>query len=379
LGQLIGIIVGCLIGMFPLLLIDSHKAELLKRERTLDDMYEHVVTGAAEMLSAEAAMIMFVDGDQRELYTRSTASVGGFRSKIGEGIMGRVAESGRFLNIHDIRAPECRGFYSAARHDNYHGTGIVVSSVLCMPIFSYDESSQRADKIVGVLEVINKKDGSNFTEKDEDILAALCSHISTSLSFVHGEEHGFGYTLEMCERTLNTKGSRINAAQNRRVHTLHNNVMREVVRLLRADSARLLTVDAHSRELRILSSSAEPTESDELPVLCEISDPCAAGRAATSGRAVVVNADGAELDGAMSAPSMTGDRNHKELCCPIFDIHEEVIGVLQIVGTSDSAGFTEEDVRMLSCVARDLALSLEGTGSSLSRVLQKLAQQRAEE
>jgi len=192
----------------------------------------------------------------------------------------------------------------------------------------------------------------------------LASHISTSLSFVHGEEHGFEYTMEMCARTLSTKGTRINAAQNQRIHDLYGAVLREIARLLRAESAQLLTVDVQTQELRMLGSSTEATDSEELPALCTLSSACAAARAVAGRRPVVDN----------GAPAAEGRAELGVLCCPVFDSRGEVAGVLQASGR---AGFGEADVELLEGIIGDLAFSLEGTGSSLGRMLRKLTQQAA--
>merc|ERR1719401_2077462 len=141
------------------------------------------------MLNAEAAMIMLVDSETQELYSRSAAHHGDnefeVRLAMGEGIMGQVAQTGHFLNIENLKSTE---YYKPSLHDDFRGTGIAVRTALCMPIFGYDEETGQCDKVVGVVEVLNKKHGQRFTQRDEDALAALCSHIATSLSFVSGDE-----------------------------------------------------------------------------------------------------------------------------------------------------------------------------------------------
>jgi len=350
----------------------------------MDDMYEKAISGAKEMLGAEAAMIMLVDHEKQELYSRTATITGGYRglenirSPFGEGIMGRVATSGTFMNIQDLTAPENQHIYDAERHNNYRGTGIEVRSVLCMPIFGKNENSGKADRVVGVVEVLNKKKGRYFTEHDEDALAALCSHMSTSLSFVDGEEHGFDYTLEMCERFLCTKGTRINAAQNHRVKELYEAVLVEVSELVHAESVQLVSVDVDSHDCELLAEldiGSRQLEQDQVP-------PSWTSDASRMIRHFsLTSTERSSLSGSLVEEAVR-DREPKfgvggygfpaRACCPIFDSRSEVIGAIQVCRKSTVGRFSDEERQLLSDVASQVARAMESSGSSLNRVLLSL-------
>jgi len=273
-----------------------------------------------------------------------------------------VASTGHFLNIADIRAPESNEYYVPQIHDDFGGTGVRVRSVLCMPVIGYNKETGHCDKVVGVVGVMNKEGGGHFTEKDEDALAALCSHISTSLSFVHGEEHGFDETLERCARALRTKGTRINSAANQRVHDLYKLVLQEVCKLVEVDSAELLSIDSIHGQVQCLATSADDLNS--------------------SNRRSVAEADGSQpLEGmgivaqlvSQGKPYIVDDGTVlPTLCCPLFDVNREVIGAIRVIAGDASRQFTEENVRTLEKVARRVSLTMEGTGSSLNRLLSSL-------
>lgn len=357
LGQLFGITIGCLIGMFPLMFINWEGQEAVKREKTLEHMYEHVVVAVEEMLGAEAAMICVVDEDVGELHSRSAAHHGTeefeVRMKIGQGILGRVAQSGQFVNVADLRAPEGREYYDPDIHDNFRGTGIKVRSMLCMPVLSYCKESGHCDKVVGVVGVINKK-GGPFTEWDEDALAALCSHISTSLSFVHGEEHGFDEALERCSRALKTRGTRINSAANQRVHELYAQVLVEVCRIVQVDEAELLSVNNAHRDLTKLASSKDERRTSDFSADDEGNFQCS-----VASEAVVNN-----------APAMSSTT----FCYPVTDASERVIGIIRTTCGEEKI-FTEEEQEVIKSVTQRVALTMEGTGSSLTRFLRNLQEE----
>ncbi len=134
-------------------------------------MLDSVVRDVSDLLNAEATIMMMLDKESNELYTRATENIPEFRSRLDEGIMGHCATTGKFINLESVAASE---FYDENRHVNYRGTGIDIKSVLCMPVLNI---AQDEGPVMAVVEVINKKADSGFTPKDEEILAAICSHV----------------------------------------------------------------------------------------------------------------------------------------------------------------------------------------------------------
>ena len=60
-GAAIGISIGCLLGMFPLLFIDSKKAQFLKQQEELDLLFNSVFEEVSELLHAETASLWLID------------------------------------------------------------------------------------------------------------------------------------------------------------------------------------------------------------------------------------------------------------------------------------------------------------------------------
>lgn len=357
-GQLFGITAGCLIGMFPLLFMHTKDQEAARRV-TMMNMYNHAVVGVQEILSAEAAMIALVDEDD-QLVSASAAHHGkefAFRVPVGEGVWGYVAQTGQFLNIADLTAPDAKEYYRPELDGNFADTGIAVKSVLCMPILGYDEASGRCDKVLGVVGVVNKKDTSGFSERDEDALAALCAHISTSLSFAHGGEHGFQEALERLSQALRTRGVRINPAANHRVHNLYVAVMQQVCGVVKADRVELLAVDAANNEVRYLASTAD------------------AGKVSAHERSPVCDAGIVAEAVSRRRPVLRGG----QLCCPVLDSNGKAIGAVRVIALHDEErSFGEEEVHFVTSIAHRMALTMEGPGSSLGRLLLEI-QRRPEE
>ena len=56
-GCMVGIVIGCVIGMFPLLWIDPHKIDRMKREKHIETIFSDVVTEAKTLIGAESTCL----------------------------------------------------------------------------------------------------------------------------------------------------------------------------------------------------------------------------------------------------------------------------------------------------------------------------------
>lgn len=125
------------------------------------------------LLNAEASSIFEVDPDQGDLFFRlargeKVDAIRGMRLKMGEGIAGTVALTEEPLLIPDTsKDPRfCQRF-------NGH-SGFCTRSILCVPLKS-------KERLVGVLEVLNKRDPKGFDEADREVLILVGNLIGTAL------------------------------------------------------------------------------------------------------------------------------------------------------------------------------------------------------
>jgi len=124
-------------------------------------------------LNAEVSSIFEVDKVQGELFFRLARGSGAekiktLRLKIGEGIAGWVAQTEKPLICPD----PCRDARFAPQFDAR--SGYQTRSILCVPLKS-------RDRLIGVLEVLNKKGGLGFSDDDLEILIMLGNMIGPAL------------------------------------------------------------------------------------------------------------------------------------------------------------------------------------------------------
>lgn len=186
LGCMVGVVIGCLLGMFPLFFLDDSKAERLKRQRRLDELFVTAVKYIAnDVLNAESATLFVVDEKKGELWTRASKDLKkDVRLPIDSGLVGHCAVSNMQLNVDDAyKSP----FFN---REVDRATGFQTRNILCTPVVD------RNGRVTGVIEVINKHDGkggpASFTLDDERLLASMAAHVSVALDDVNSSQKVWG-------------------------------------------------------------------------------------------------------------------------------------------------------------------------------------------
>jgi phosphoserine phosphatase RsbU/P len=146
-------------------------AKALATEIKLDNLLEVIVAKAAEVMDAERATLFLYDPSRNELWSKTTQKleINEIRVPLGVGIAGTVAKTRALINIGDA--------YADSRFDPTFDkqTGYRTRSILCLPLIG------NGDTLVGVIQVLNKKNQQTFDEIDESLLAGLSDHITVAL------------------------------------------------------------------------------------------------------------------------------------------------------------------------------------------------------
>jgi len=146
-------------------------AKALASEIKLDNLLQVIVAKAAEVMDAERATLFLYDKPRNELWSKTTQKleINEIRVPLGVGIAGTVAKTRALINISDA--------YADPRFDPTFDkqTGYRTRSILCLPLIG------NGDSLVGVIQVLNKKNRQTFDEIDESLLAGLSDHITVAL------------------------------------------------------------------------------------------------------------------------------------------------------------------------------------------------------
>ncbi|XP_043800382.1 cGMP-dependent 3',5'-cyclic phosphodiesterase-like isoform X2 [Apis laboriosa] len=140
----------------------------------ISDLLREIMTEAKNLTNAERCSLFLLDPEQQDLVAKVfdgiaiDKSLEEMRIPIGQGIAGHVATSGKVLNIRN--AYEHPLFYPGIDQI----TGFRTRNILCFPI--RDE-----EKIVGVAQLCNKKNGLYFDVFDEEVATAFSIYCGISL------------------------------------------------------------------------------------------------------------------------------------------------------------------------------------------------------
>jgi sigma-B regulation protein RsbU (phosphoserine phosphatase) len=137
------------------------------------DLLIKIMETSSRIMNAEASSVILVDEEKGELFFDLALGEKGdevreIRLKIGEGIAGWVAQTGQSVKIDDAAQDE-RWSSKVARRVDYP-----TRSMLCVPLAS-------KGKIIGVLQVLNKREDVHFTDRDLQLLESIASPIAASL------------------------------------------------------------------------------------------------------------------------------------------------------------------------------------------------------
>ncbi len=170
-------------------------AQTISSHLKLDDVLRAVLSETTRVMDAEAASLVLIDEDSRELVFHSATghkadSLHRFRIPSGTGIVGHVIDSRTSLVINDAQADP--RFYKQV--DEF--TGFATRSILCVPMAS-------SNRLWGAIEILNRLDGSPFTSDDQALCEAIASQAAIAienanlhLSLVAGERlAAFGTTV----------------------------------------------------------------------------------------------------------------------------------------------------------------------------------------
>jgi HD-GYP domain-containing protein (c-di-GMP phosphodiesterase class II) len=140
---------------------DMSRLEILyetNKKTRLMDMLEQIISMTQHMLNAEAASILLFRNNTNELYFEVASGPVGralrqVKLNTQYGIAGQVVRTGKPLIVNDV-----------SRSANFHKiiddtTGFSTRSLVCAPLTVHR-------KILGVIEVLNKRDGSIFDGED---------------------------------------------------------------------------------------------------------------------------------------------------------------------------------------------------------------------
>jgi signal transduction histidine kinase len=142
----------------------------------LQDLLGLITDSAVDILEAEAGSLLLVDEATGDLVFHVTVGpvagdLVGTRLPAGTGVVGLVADQGKPVIIDDVTKDQ--RWYRGVDEE----TAFQTRAILAVPLMIQD-------KVIGVLEVINKRDGSTFSQDDVALLTTFSAQAAVAIENV---------------------------------------------------------------------------------------------------------------------------------------------------------------------------------------------------
>ena len=140
---------------------------------SLPELLAAIMDTATSLLKAETSSIMVLDTTGKQLtFEVATGAKGQDVTEMhvpaDQGIAGWVLKHGKPAVVTDVKGD--KRFY--AKID--HGSGFTTRSILALPL-------SIRDRAIGVVEIINKKGGGGFTDRDQDVASAFAAQAAVAI------------------------------------------------------------------------------------------------------------------------------------------------------------------------------------------------------
>src|SRR5210317_953256 len=147
----------------------------------LDQLLELIIETATRMMDAKASSLLLLDPKTQKLYFKVATGekkddVKQFEIDLGQGIAGHVAQTGESLLIPNV-SEDPRWYKEISE-----SIGFETRSIACVPMKVRGET-------IGVVEIIDKADGSAITDADLKILSVFADLAAVGIGNARKIEH----------------------------------------------------------------------------------------------------------------------------------------------------------------------------------------------
>lgn len=309
----------------------------------LEKVLKHIVVIALKVTGGDACFLYLFNGKKDELILRAAKkpqakTIGEIRLKIGEGITGWVAKEKKPVAISKDAGKDPRfKFFQSLPEDKYQ-------AFLSVPII-------HRDKVIGVINVQHKKPhehGKGEVALLQTIAQQVGGAIINARLFNETEQKA-----RQIETLAQISGSIVSA---RYLEEILHLIVTTTAELMDSKICSIMMLDEKKDELVIKATqSLSDDYRSKPPLFVKMS---VSGRAVRQKKPVVVLDVAKEKEYAY--PDLAEKEGVRSLLTVPMMVKDRVIGVVNIY-TSTEHLFTEEEIKILSAIANQAAVTIENT------------------
>ncbi|MCD6507016.1 GAF domain-containing protein [Candidatus Poribacteria bacterium] len=176
-------------------------SSVLYEAEDIDLLLQRIGTLASDLVSAEGSSILIFSDDRSHLYfkhSRGKTAPILRRIKVSSGIAWWVAQTGESAIVNDVESD------SRFTGEVDRITGLRTRNLICVPL-------KEGDKVIGVIEVINKVGDGGFIREDLELLEMLARQVAVAITFAERLEryrNFFSNSIEIFVKAIETIGVR---------------------------------------------------------------------------------------------------------------------------------------------------------------------------
>ena len=319
------------------------------------------IEAAVRLVEAEAGRLLLADEDRIGLVPDVVVCPGGDSprdawQRAGKGIATAVMRTGQPFMVNDAeRDPRVHGGLSGPAKKS---SPFPIRTLLAVPVRS-------GDRVLGVLETVNKQGNHSFSNWDLTELASLANQVgiviqNSRLFREHRVQIQRLRQLQQISRLLN---STLDQA------TIRNRAIEGTMALLEAEAGSLLLLDDATGELYFevaLGEKGEAVREIRLKPGQGI-----AGHVAKTGQAAIVNDVQRDPRFSPHADKKSGFVTRNMVCAPV-SARDRILGILQAINKRDDRPFDQDDLQNLVMLGHQVGIAIENANlyEEINRLLE---------
>lgn len=313
-------------------------SDVLALRTGIEGLIQRVVHLAGKVMKADRASLFLIDEAAGELWSKVAMGDGmdEIRMPMDRGVAGWIARNGELVNIPDA--------YKDPRFDGEVDmlSGYHTQSILGGPV------KDLRGNIIGVVQVINKKEGA-FGREDENLFRAFASQTAIAVE----NYHLYNQIITNHEKMTVFLDVATSISQTLDLDTLINQIVTKVSEILNAERSTLFLLNRETGELWSKVAQGAGTTVIRFPASKGLAGHTASGKK-------ILNIKNAYEDPRFDPTHdrETGYKTQSVLSAPVINRSGEVVGVTQTINKK-SGGFDSEDEELLRALSSQLAVALE--------------------
>jgi putative nucleotidyltransferase with HDIG domain len=331
--------------------------ELINLASNLEQVLDEVMRLTIELVNAQAGVIILIDQTTGELSSHIT--IGGRpgeelgekpKWKLDKGVMGAILKIGEPAIISDASE------YPIFSDEISKAVGCSVVNALCVPL-------KRKDKVLGVLEVFNKKPSveelkesdksvAPFTEEDQKLIVSLSNQIVIVIenALLLNEQERKVVELDNLLKATEAIASTLELGP------LLDTIMELGMKIMDAERCSVLLVDEKEKKLQFVAASGAKKE--EIKKLSLDMGEGVAGWVVQNDQLLLIEDASKDTRFSKRVDETLGQKTKSLICVPL-KVKNRIIGVMEVINKRGNKIFNERDKALFKALSAQAAVAIE--------------------